>query len=150
MFNVTVLKMKDIKKYVIGLLATVVVVIIISKYFPQTAKEGKMIPKITVENSMLGCLDQTVPTIANMNEEYKKIAKEEDELTEDTFLQGILKTQVSSIKGLEIVEEKKKIAKEEGLPTQQEEKKTQMPQTDVLTQVVTNNPLKENYNVQIR
>lgn len=154
MFNVTVLKMKDIKKYVIGLLATIILVIIISKCFPPTittSKEEKIVQKIIPENSMLGCLDQAVPTIANINEEYKKIAKEEDELTENIFLQGILKTQVSSIKGLETIEEKEKIAKEEQqeiLPQQDQDNKVEVAQTNLQTQVVTNNPLKENYNVE--
>ena len=152
MFNVTVLKMKDIKKYMVGLLATAAVVIMVSKYFPLNTKEEKIVQKMLTENSMLGCLDQTIPTISNMNEEYKKIAKEEDELTENTFLQGILKTQVSSIKGLETIEEKEKIAKEEQNqlpPSQQEENnKVEMAQTNLLTQVVTNNPLTESFNVQ--
>lgn len=151
MFNVTVLKMKDVKKYMIGLLATVVIVITISKYFPQNATEKKMVQKIMPENSMLGCLDQAVPTISSINEEYKKIAKEEDELTEDTFLQGILKTQVSSMKGLETVEEKEKIAKEEQkqvLPQQEENNKIEVAQTNLQTQVITNQPLKESYNVE--
>lgn len=150
MFNVTVLKMKDIKKYVIGMLATIVVVIIISKYFPQTTKEEKIVQKLVSENSMLSCLDQAVPTIASVNEEYKKIASEEDEITEDKFLQGILKTQISSIKGMENSEEKQKLAeeKEEQEQNTEDNNKVEVAQTDLPTQVITNNPLKENYNAE--
>ena len=85
MFNVTVLKMKDIKKYLLGILATSIVVFIVSKYIPKN-------------NSMLGCLKQTVPTITNLNR------TDEQRNYEDDFLQGILKTQISSMKVIENME----------------------------------------------
>ncbi len=113
MFNVTVLKMKDIKKYVIGMLVTTIIIITVSQYFPKVLKEKRSLPQWVTENSMLGCLEQAVPTMASDNEEYKKIA-EEEEITEDKFLQGILKTQISSIQGIENIETKEKEeAKEE-------------------------------------
>ena len=122
MFNVTVLKMKDIKKYVIGIVITIILIIVISKYLPQVGKEEKIIQKLVPENSMLGCLDTAVPTISSINEEYKQMENEQNEITEDKFLQGILKTQISSIKGMENIEEKERIAKEE---QEKEEEKEQ-------------------------
>lgn len=122
MFNVTVLKMKDIKKYVIGIVITIILIIVISKYLPQVGKEEKIIQKLVPENSMLGCLDTAVPTISSINEEYKQMENEQNEITEDKFLQGILKTQISSIKGMENIEEKERIAKEE---QEKEEEKAQ-------------------------
>lgn len=151
MFNVTVLKMKDLKKYFIGMLSTIVVVILASKYFPQAAKEGK-IQKVLSENSMVNCLEQTVPTISSMNEEYKKIASEEDiGMKEGNLLQGILNTQISSIQGIEKIEEKaqKEVA---SVPEKQEEKTDKQPvetaKTGEATQVITNNPIKETYNTE--
>lgn len=115
MFNVTVLKMKDIKKYVIGMLVTTIVIITVSQYLPKMLKEKRSLPQWVSENSMLGCLEQAVPTMASVNEEYKKIA-EEEEITEDKFLQGILKTQVSSMQGIEKIETKEKTeVKEEAI-----------------------------------
>lgn len=108
MFNVTVLKMKDIKKYVIVMSVTIVTIIIISQYFP-------MLIKWISKKSMIECLEQAVPSIASINEEYKKIAKE-DEITEDKFLQGILKTQISSMKEIENIE-----VKEEAITKAEEE-----------------------------
>lgn len=159
MFNVTVLKMKDIKKYFIGMLTTVIVVILTSKYFPQATNEKKIVQKVLYENSMLGCLEQAVPTMSSINEEYKKIASEGDEINQENLLQGILKTQISSIQGLENIEEKtqkENVAKEE---QEQEEEETQnnqnensqnveVAQTGLTTQVITNNPIKESYNVE--
>ena len=62
MFNVTVLKMKDIKKYAIGMLVTIIIVIVASRYFPKATKEEKILPKLIPENSMLESLEEAVPT----------------------------------------------------------------------------------------
>lgn len=122
MFNVTVLKMKDIKKYVIGMLVTTIVIITVSQYLPKMLKEKRSLPQWVSKNSMLGCLEQAVPTMASVNEEYKKIA-EEEEITEDKFLQGVLKTQVSSMQGIEKIEtEEKTEVKEEAIQEPQPSK----------------------------
>lgn len=129
MFNVTVLKMKDIKKYVVGMLLTIVVIIIVSQYFPLLMQKKKSVPQWMTENSMIECLDQAVPTMASINEEYKKIAKEEDEIAEDKFLQGILKTQISSMQGIE----KQSIeVKEEAVAKEEVEQELQAPKEEAI------------------
>lgn len=149
MFNVTVLKMKDIKKYFIGMVLTIIAIIAVSKYFPKITKEEKILQKLVSENSMVECLDQTVPTIVSMNEEYKKVEKEGEELTENKFLQGILKTQISSIKGIEKIEEKEELAKQNSEEQEQEmqpEEKVDIAQTGLATEVITKDPIAEKYN----
>lgn len=112
MFNVTILKMRDIIKYFIGLLTTIIVVVVVSKFFSKDEKnnnENKIINEVKnglsmlSEQSFLGCFEQEVPTMANINEEYSKVAKEDDHSRED-LLQGVLETQISSIKGIENME----------------------------------------------
>ena len=112
MFNVTILKMRDIIKYIIGLLTTIIVVIVVSKFFSKENKgnnENKIVNEVKngismlSEQSFLGCFEQAVPTMANLNEEYSKVAKEDDHSRED-ILQGVLETQISSIKGIEKIE----------------------------------------------
>lgn len=152
MFNVTVLKMKDIKKYLIGMLATILIIILASKYFPKVTNEKKTIPKILTENSMIGCLEQTVPAMSSINEEDQKIASEGDEIKEENLLQGILKTQISSIQAMENIEEN--VQKAESTKEEKKEQETQDDQnvevakTGLTTQVITNNPIKENYNTE--
>lgn len=156
MFNVTVLKMKDIKKYFIGMLATIVVVIVASKCLPRPTKEGKMVQKVLAENSMLECLGQTVTTMSNTQEQNEEITEQGEEIEEENLLQGILKTQISSMQGIENIEDKEKEkqkqdnTKEELQEKKQEENnpKTELAQTGLATQVMTNNPIKESYNVQ--
>lgn len=150
MFNVTILKMKDIKKYVVGMLAVLIVIITVSQYFPKIIKEKRSSLKWVTQNSMIECLEQAVPTMASVNEEYKKIAKEE-EITEDKFLQGILKTQISSMQGIEKAEIKEEVvAKEEQVtePQPPKEENLGLAGTGLSTEVITNNPLKDNYNTQ--
>lgn len=109
MFNVTILKMRDIIKYLIGLLTTIIVVIVVSKFFSKDEKnnnENKIVNEVKngismlSEQSFLRCFEQAVPVMANVNEEYSKVAKEDDHSRED-LLQGVLETQISSIKGIE-------------------------------------------------
>lgn len=150
MFNVTVLKMKDIKKYVITGLTVVVGITIISKYMPKASQQQKTMQRLMGENSMLGCLEQAVPSISNINEEYKKIAKEGDINVENKVLQGVLKTQISSIQGIESIERKQKEeqAKEEKQQETENKEQIEVAQTGLSTQVITNNPLKDNSNTQ--
>ena len=107
MFNVTILKMKDIIKYIIGITITVTIVIFISKQFSkENNNEEKIVNEVKngismlSEQSFINCFEQAVPTMANLNEEYSKVAKEDDHSRED-ILQGVLETQISSIKGIE-------------------------------------------------
>lgn len=113
MFNVTVLKMKDIIKYFMGIVITLFLVIFISKYFNKSTDEQKIVQEVKSgvrtlsENSMIECIDETIPSIETVNQEYKNIANEDDNHEEGEFLQEVLKTQISSIRGVEEIEKKK-------------------------------------------
>ena len=112
MFNVTILKMRDLIKYFIGLLTTIIVVVVVSKLFSKNdnnKEENRIVNEVKngismlSEQSFLGCFEQAVPAMANINEEYSKVAKEDDHSRQD-ILQGVLETQISSIKGIENME----------------------------------------------
>lgn len=112
MFNVAVLKMKDIKKYFIGISITILLIIAISKSFQKVdRKEEKIIEEVkngvkTIsENSLIGCMEDTMPIISNVNEEYKNIANEDDKIKDENILKEVLKSQVASIKMLDELEE---------------------------------------------
>lgn len=163
MFNVTILKMKDIIKYIIGIILTITVVIFISKHFQKdNNNEQKIVNELKngismlSEQSLLSCFEQTVPTMSNLNEEYSKIAKEDDHSKQD-ILQGILKTQISSIQKIEesqsnseqvqmqaTTDENTKQENIVEITTESEE----IEEAGVKTEVITNNPIKETYNVQ--
>lgn len=163
MFNVTILKMKDIIKYIIGIILTITIVIFISKHFQKdNNNEQKIVNELKngismlSEQSLLSCFEQTVPTMSNLNEEYNKIAKEDDHSKQD-ILQGILKTQISSIQKIEesqsnseqvqmqaTTDENTKQENIVEITTESEE----IEEAGVKTEVITNNPIKETYNVQ--
>lgn len=159
MFNVTVLKMRDIFKVIIGITFLVVVVLGISKIFHKDTKENsKVVQKI--ENgikalsqfSMINCMDQTIPTMSSINEEYKNIAKEDDQKENKNILQEMLKTQISSVNA---IKESKEITNKENNENIQENEKNQteekqeiqLAQEGLQTQVITQNPISENSNV---
>jgi hypothetical protein len=159
MFNVTVLKMRDIFKVIIGIAFLVVVVLGISKIFHKDTKENsKGVQKI--ENgikalsqfSMINCMDQTIPTMSSINEEYKNIAKEDDQKENKNILQEMLKTQISSVNAIkeseEITNKENNENIQENEKNQTEEKQEiQLAQEGLQTQVITQNPISENSNV---
>lgn len=162
MFNVTVLKMRDIFKVIIEITFLVVVVLGISKIFHKDTKENsKGVQKI--ENgikalsqfSMINCMDQTIPTMSSINEEYKNIAKEDDQKENKNILQEMLKTQISSVNAIKESEEiTNKENKENNENIQENEKnqteekqEIQLAQEGLQTQVITQNPISENSNV---
>ncbi len=164
MFNVTVLKLKDIKKYFISTIIFILLIICLTKVFSQIKKNNEKLKQEVehkVDNiasqSFKECLDRTMPVIASVNEEYNTIAKEDDINQEKkNILQEILKNQISSIKGVEMSEnEQTEIIEQEIAESNgQEEKSTednnqnQMAQTGLKTEIVTNNPIAESFNVQ--
>ena len=159
MFNVTVLKMRDIFKVIIGITFLVVVVLGISKIFLKDSKENsKGVQKI--ENgikalsqfSMINCMDQTIPTMSSINEEYKNIAKEDDQKENKNILQEMLKTQISSVNAIkeseEITNKENNENIQENEKNQTEEKQEiQLAQEGLQTQVITQYPFSENSNV---
>lgn len=159
MFNVTVLKMRDIFKVIIEITFLVVVVLGISKIFHKDTKENsKGVQKIengikaVSQFSMINCMDQTIPTMSSINEEYKNIAKEDDQKENKNILQEMLKTQISSVNA---IEESEEITNKENNENIQENEKNQteekqeiqLAQEGLQTQVITQNPISENSNV---
>lgn len=159
MFNVTVLKMRDIFKVIIEITFLVVVILGISKIFHKDTKENsKGIQKIengikaVSQFSMINCMDQTIPTMSSINEEYKNIAKEDDQKEDKNILQEMLKTQISSVNAIkeseEITNKENNENIQENEKNQTEEKQEiQLAQEGLQTQVITQNPISENSNV---
>ena len=176
MFNVAVLKMKDIIKYFIGGGILILLVVIAVKYFTSAKEKSEIktqiIPTSISQNSLLGCLDQTLPVVSEINEASTEnqtndgtIVAEED--NKKNFFQEILKTQISSIEGMEQTEEKQTTnnntnnenssdtdgnseQNEKDNSTNQEniQNNTSLAQTGLPTEIVTPNPITESFNVQ--
>lgn len=194
MFNVTVLKMRDIVKYLVGFMIIIGIIVYATRFFAYKAdNKDDMIKSSLTEKQELSeennsenksdniklksismwnltsCLNKTIPAMARINEEYNKIEKENKEIkiNNKNYLEEFLKTEISSIKGIEETEENiteadktsvasnNKLTKEDsnssdsnGDNTQNVEKITLASQDSVKTEVVTPNPISENVNVQ--
>lgn len=158
MFNITVLKMKDILRILIGIVLTILIVVIFSKNFHKETKdnEEKIVQKVKTgisllsENSMIGCIEKVIPTVENINDEYKNISEEDDLKQDEDILQVMLKTEISSIEGIEVAEtkENKDDTNEKEKKETEENTEIEMAETGVTTQVITNNPISDGTNAQ--
>lgn len=167
MFNVTVLKMKDIMKYLVGIIITIVLVIYTTRYFStlknnineEDKEKGKI--EIFQFGTLTSCLDKTIPTMSRVNEEYNKIEQENEKIESTNYIEKILKTEISSIKGIEQLEENnnfesanESLEKNENLEKNEQQNQTEIEKITLAnksnekTEVVTQNPISENYNVQ--
>jgi stage II sporulation protein P len=154
MFNVTVLKMKDIIKYLVGIIITISLVIYATRYFSsiknKIKEENKKQSKIEIFQigSLTSCLDKTIPTMSNVNEENNN--KENK-----NYLEQFLKTEISSMNGIEKLEETSKTedTKTENIDNEDKQETTEQVTVvsnteNVKTEVVTQNPITESYNAE--
>ena len=161
MFNVTVLKMKDILKYLVGIIITITFVIYTSRYFSSTKnkkeEEKKTQSKIEIFKfgNLTSCLDKTIPTISNINNEEKEIKQKDGKKASTNYLEEFLKTEISSIKGIEKSEKNINSEKTNNTLKENEENEPETKENIALastekteTEVVTQNPIKESYNVE--
>lgn len=152
MFNVTVLKLKDIVKYIICIFVLILLIFSITNYFSEKKENTKQVTQ-KVENvtnqlsnhSLLSCLDATLPVVASINHSEEN---QRQKLSENDILKSILGTQISSIDEIQnmndVLETQREETKQNGENTQEIELAT----TNKNTEVITNNPIAENYNLQ--
>ena len=129
MFNVTVLKIGDIIKYLVGISIIVMLMVFTARYFSST-KENKNTKnfKILQANSLTKCMEQEIPAMASVNSEND--TQEKNETSQNNYLDK---------------------NKNQNETTQNAETRNdvQLAQsTNTQTEVVTPNPISENYNVQ--
>ena len=148
MFNVTVLRLKDIIKYIVCIFVLILIIFSATKYFSNVKEETKEVTQ-KVENvknqisnnSLLSCLDATIPVVASINKQDEQENNEEN--NENDILKSILETQISSIKDIQSIEDSS-----EEIQNNDEDKEIELAESDVQTEVITNNPITESYNVQ--
>lgn len=153
MFNVTVLKIGDIIKYLVGISIIVMLMVFTARYFSST-KENKNTKnfKILQANSLTKCMEQEIPAMASVNSEND--TQEKNETSQNNYLEQFLETEISSIKGIQEAEEEVEVEdknENQNETTQNTETRNdvQLAQsTNAQTEVVTPNPISENYNVQ--
>ena len=148
MFNVAVVNIKEILKYLVSITVILCLVMLITRYFSSLGenKNSQFWPEI--KTSLLVCLDETIPGIKETNHELND--QNEDLINENTILGSLLKIELSMFK------EEQKIAQIQNASTNQvqeiitEEVEIQENVNNEIslgaTEVVTQNPLVESYN----
>ena len=149
MFNVTVLRLKDIVKYIICIFVFILLIFSISNYFSGTKENTQevtqQIENVTNEisnHSLLSCLDATLPVVASINHNEEN---EKQKLSENDILKSMLETQISSIDEIQNMAE---VSEGETENTTEEEQGVELATTGETTEVITNNPITESYNTQ--
>lgn len=156
MFNITVLRLKDIVKYIVCIFVLILLIVSITNYFTHMKKNAKEVTqKIDnatnqiSNNSLLSCLDATLPVVASINNTE---SSNKHKLSESDLLKSILQTQIGAIKGTEDINEEIEQTNENNNTVENTDKQengdVNLAKTDVKTEVITNNPIAESYNVQ--
>lgn len=172
MFNVTVLKIKDIVKYLVGTIILIGIIVYTTRFFaykPNEQKIEKKQEKVSItetlkirSNTLKKCLNKTIPVMAELEKE-----KESKKTTnnENKIFESFLETEISSIKGMEETEkEKNQTEDSNGSDNKkntgdenksdsnnsitEDEKIILASNSGIKTEVVTPNPIAENANVQ--
>lgn len=149
MFNVAVVNIKDILKYLVTITITLCLVMSVTRYFSSLNEEGNLNQKISeiMQSTLLTCLDETLPAIKETNHELNN--SDEDQINETTILGSLLKVELAMFtepEKIEVADNQKENV------TSNEEIETTVPiesiSEGVQTEVVTQNPLSDNYTVE--
>lgn len=163
MFNVAILRLKDLFKILAGSIFIILFITILWNGILSKKEALKNNNKIDIlpKTSMLGALEEAMPVAKNINQEYRKVAKEDDHKEEKNILKAMLETQMSSAKALDDMEERKiqDENKNENLAAKEENKDNKdknnnenqenaIATAGIATQIITQNPIKEKTNAQ--
>lgn len=96
MFNVAVVNVKDILKYLVSITITFFLVMFVTRFFSSlNEKEKNKISQI-MQTSLLICLDEIIPGIKETNRELK--CSEESLINENNILGELLKIELAMFK----------------------------------------------------
>ena len=150
MFNVTIINIKDSIKYITTLIITLLLIFFLSKIFSKVGKDDFF--NINLSEKLIECLDIEIPVIAKTYYKSQNILKEDtEEVATESITQKILGIELAQIQ---------ETNKEETKNNQTDENNTQIAEnnesnvstevaTGVETEIVTQNPISESYNVEI-
>lgn len=164
MFNVAVLRIRDIIKYLVGILFTIIIVMIATRYYYFTKKNlsntEKVETKVSIkiqgikERILKSGITQTIPVVSAIE---KNNNSDSSEPKKNSILENLLTAEINIMKGIEEeknkqeenkVSNKKETTEQENTNSNENTEKVELAQVGVQTEVVTNNPIKESFNVQ--
>lgn len=140
MFNVAVVNIKDILKYLAGLTLTIVIIVGLARYFyadKENINEKIKIPSIS-QKSYIECMDKTIPEV--IDQTYEETDNDEDS---EKMLEKLLKVELSML-GVTNVKTQDTITVAENMNNPE----LTLADTNLNTEVVTKNPLENKYTTE--
>ena len=140
MFNVTVVNIKDILKYLAGLTLTIVIIVGLARYFYADKEDINEKIKISsiAQKSYIECMDKTIPEV--IDQTYEETDNDEDS---EKMLEKLLKVELSML-GVTNVKTQDTITVAENMNNQE----LTLADTNLDTEVVTKNPLENKYTTE--
>ncbi len=144
MFNVTVINVKKSIKHMIILIIMLLLMLSVTKFNTKINKSE--ISKINISEKLIQCLNMEIPAIEYSYYNSNNTLKEDKEENEESIIGKILDIELSKVqnKEKEIEEVQKELPQTQDTREEQEEVST-----NVSTENVTQNPIKESYNLEI-
>ena len=152
MFNVTIINAKK-SLMRIAIVVSIIIVLFIMTQIINKFKTSKIL-QINISEELVKCLNSEIPAIATTNYKSSNMIKEDGEEDEETFEGRILNIELAKVSQIEpkVIEQPKdenQIAKDNSENSDENLKEELQPvSTDVGTEVVTQNPIAESYNVE--
>lgn len=95
MFNVAIVNIKDILKYLVSITITLCLVMFVTRYF-SNLKEEKTYQLEIMQTSLLFCLDETIPAIKETNNELNNT--DEEKINKNNILGNLLRIELAMFK----------------------------------------------------
>lgn len=147
MFNVTVINVKESSKHIAILLIILVIIFAITKIISKV--QTNEILQINISEKLVECLNQEIPAIESAYYKANNTIKEDGEEDEKVNMIGkILSIELAQAQEIVNIENRgEEVAEINNVPEETQSKVEEV-DTNTTTQIVTQNPISESYNVE--
>ena len=146
MFNVTVINIKKSLLKITLLLGIVVVIFMMLQMI--TRFLSNEILQIEISEEIVKCLSSEIPAMQSTYYKFNNSLREDGEEQEETFAQKILRVELAQINNIREIENVNSNI-EDNEKKEEISASTEEVATNETTEIVTNNPIKENYNIEV-
>ena len=146
MFNVTVINIKKSLLKITLLLGIVVIIFMMLRMV--TRFQTNEILQIDISEEIVKCLSSEIPAMQSTYYKFSSSLKEESEEQEENLAQKILRVELAQINNIKEIENVNPNI-EDNEKTEEISASTEEVATNEKTEIVTNNPIKENYNIEV-
>ena len=147
MFNVTVINMKKSLLKIILLLVIIVIIFTMLRMIMRF--QSSEILQIDISEEVVKCLSSEIPAMQSTYYRFNNSLREESEEQEESLAQKILRVELAQINNIKEIEDVNPNISNNEKTEETTANITEEVATNAKTEIVTNNPIKENYNIEI-